>query len=148
MNSTLPPGDCGNRSIAARGTSGYRRPLYGPLRLVRGVALNRETQQQPHPHPDVNKHGGFARFWRETPCALTLPLREKGTTSRLFLIDKSGELPVCASCRKLGPYGADVLGVFVCAECVRATDAYILQCAEEVPELRDHRLKRWRTGCD
>jgi len=145
MNRALPPGDRGNRVVAAGGTSGHPGPLYGPLRLVGRVALNRKTQQQPH--PDVNKHGGFARCGRETPCASTLPARGEGGPSRLFLIDKRGGRPVCASCRKLGPYGEDVLSVFVCPECVRATDAYILQCAEEVPELRDHRLKRWRTGC-
>jgi hypothetical protein len=145
VNRALPPGNRGNRVATAGRISGRGGTVPGPLRLVGGVAPNRETQQQ---RLNVIKHGGFARCGRETPCASTLPAPGKGGPSRLFLIDKHGARPVCASCRKLGPYGEDVLGAFVCAACVSATDAYILQCAEEVPELRDHRLKRWRTGCD
>jgi hypothetical protein len=66
----------------------------------------------------------------------------------MFLIDKHGERPICASCHTLGPYVKAVSDVFVCAACVRATEAQVEKFAESVPELRDHRLKRWRIGCD
>ena len=73
------------------------------------------------------------------------PLRElRGMT----LIDRKGERPVCLSCRGLGPYMRVVPRVFICDSCVRAADAHVRQLAETVPELRDHRLKRWRKGCD
>ena len=94
------------------------------------------------------KHGGFARLGRETPCALAL-CREHGEYERsMILIDKNGERPVCASCRKLGPYMEAAPGVFICDSCARAAEDHLRQMMETVPELRDHRLKRWRTGCD
>jgi hypothetical protein len=99
-------------------------------------------------HFDVDKHGGFARSWRETPCASALPARREGAIGSMFLIDRQGERPVCVSCCRLGLRGQVTQGVFVCAECVRATDAHMQEIAEVVPELRDYRLKRWRTACD
>jgi hypothetical protein len=66
----------------------------------------------------------------------------------MFLVDKRGRRPVCASCRRLGPYMDEVTDVFVCEACVRAAEDYIRRLAERLPELRDHRLKRWRSECD
>jgi hypothetical protein len=66
----------------------------------------------------------------------------------MFLIDSRGSRPVCIACRKLGPYQEEQPGVFICEACVTAADAHLQKLAETVPELRDHRLKRWRTGCD
>jgi hypothetical protein len=66
----------------------------------------------------------------------------------MFLIDKRGERPVCASCHKLGPYVKALRDVFVCGDCIRSIEEQIQAFAESVPELRDHRLKRWRFGCD
>jgi len=66
----------------------------------------------------------------------------------MFLIDKHGKRPVCALCHKLGPYMDAVPAVFVCDSCVQAADAHLQELAATIPELRDHRLKRWRTGCD
>jgi len=66
----------------------------------------------------------------------------------MFLIDSHGMRPVCVSCHKLGPYGEAVPGIFICAACVEAADARLRRLAVRVPELRDHRLKRWRRGCD
>jgi hypothetical protein len=66
----------------------------------------------------------------------------------MFLIYSRGQRPICVSCHKLGPYAKVEPGVFVCAACVRAADAHLRKLAETVPELRDHRLKRWRVGCD
>jgi hypothetical protein len=59
-----------------------------------------------------------------------------------------GTRPVCVSCRKLGPYAKTETGVSICEACVKAADAHLQKLAESVPELRDHRLKRWRSGCD
>ena len=66
----------------------------------------------------------------------------------MVLIDKRGERPVCAACHRLGPYMKTAPPVFVCADCVAAAEAHVRELAETVPELRDHRLKRWRNGCD
>ncbi len=60
----------------------------------------------------------------------------------MFLIDKHGKRPVCASCHKLGPYMDAVPTVFVCDSCVQAADAHLRELAVTIPELRDHRLKR------
>jgi hypothetical protein len=68
----------------------------------------------------------------------------------MLLIDRKGERPVCVSCHRLGPYRTAPAerSVFVCEECIEAADERIQQVAESVPELRDHRLKRWREGCN
>jgi len=47
-----------------------------------------------------------------------------------------------------GPYQDAETGVFICEACEQAADAHLQELAESVPELRDHRLKRWRNGCD
>ena len=60
----------------------------------------------------------------------------------MFLIDKHRVRAVCVSCHRLGPYGAEP-GVFICAACEQAADAHLRTLAETIPELRDHRLKRW-----
>jgi hypothetical protein len=64
------------------------------------------------------------------------------------LIDGNGTRPVCMSCRKLGPYMDVAPDVFICDSCVATAEQHLRQMMETVPELRDHRLKRWRTGCD
>ena len=74
--------------------------------------------------------------------------RKETSRRDMFLIDKHGVRPVCASCRKLGPYVKVALAVFVCEVCIERADVHMQRLAESVPELRDHRLKRWRTGCD
>ena len=66
----------------------------------------------------------------------------------MFLIDIRGVRPVCVSCRMLGQYGESEEGVFICGNCVKAAEDHIRRLAETIPELRDHRLKRWRRGCD
>ena len=66
----------------------------------------------------------------------------------MFLIDSRGSRPFCVSCHRLGPYQVEESGAFICAACAQAADAHLQELAESVPELRDHRLKRWRTGCD
>ena len=66
----------------------------------------------------------------------------------MFLIDSRGTRPVCCGCRRLGPYAEATPGVFICGNCVQAADAHLQELAESVPELRDHRLKRWRKSCD
>ena len=68
----------------------------------------------------------------------------------MFLIDQNGRRPVCVSCQRLGPHLATETGVdlFVCERCIQRAEAHVRLLAESVPELRDHRLKRWRTGCD
>ena len=101
MNRALPPGDSGNRSSDPAWEPGCRGALPSAGRLVCGVVVNREMRQRPRFH--VNKHGGFARFWRETPCALSPISRRDGMVARMFLIDKGGKGPVCASCHRLGP---------------------------------------------
>jgi len=66
----------------------------------------------------------------------------------MFLIDCHGRRPVCIACHRLGPYLETESGVFICEACVEAADAHLERLAETVPVLRDHRLKRWRNGCD
>jgi hypothetical protein len=43
--------------------------LSGANGLVVGVAADRESAASAAAAFTVIKHGGFARFWRETPCA-------------------------------------------------------------------------------
>jgi hypothetical protein len=76
VNSALPPRDRGNRSSNASRASGCPRTLPGTGRLVGGIALNRKVQHRRRLH--VDKRGGFARFWRETPCALALSAQKLG----------------------------------------------------------------------
>lgn len=94
----------------------------------------------------VDKRGGFARLLRETPCATLVGNRRCHYS--MTVIDRTGMRAVCCSCHKLGPYQAHVPAAFVCAECVRAAEAHIRRLAEDMPELRDHRLRRWRFSCD
>jgi hypothetical protein len=76
MNRALPPRDRGNRSSNARWASGCPRTLPGTGRLVGRTALNRKVQDRRRRH--VDKRGGFARFWRETPRAMALSARKLG----------------------------------------------------------------------
>lgn len=66
----------------------------------------------------------------------------------MVLIDKNGERPVCVSCHRLGSYADAAPAVFICEACARAAEDRMQVLAESVPELRDHRLKRWRHRCD
>jgi hypothetical protein len=66
----------------------------------------------------------------------------------MWLIDRKGKRPVCVACRKLGPYLDALPGVFICDACVHAAEQHLRDLMETVPELRDHRLKRWRKNCD
>jgi hypothetical protein len=66
----------------------------------------------------------------------------------MWLIDKRGARPVCAACRKMGPYMDRAPGAFICDGCVQAAEQHLRDLMETVPELRDHRLKRWRKGCN
>ena len=82
---------------------------------------------------------------RNTMRLASIPRRMGGT---MFVIDARGRRPVCNACLRLGPYQQAEPGVFICDACERAAGAHLRKLAETVPELRDHRLKRWRTGCD
>jgi hypothetical protein len=145
MNRALPPGDRGYQNTAPRRPSRHRGTLPGACRLVGRAATNREGATTASAFT-VIKHGGFARLSRETPCA---PAGSgKGCRTPMFLIDSPGKRPVCVACHRLGPYQDGDPGVFICDACVQAADAHLQELAETVPELRDHRLKRWRTGCD
>ena len=146
MNRALPPGNRGHRSRNSSGKSGSARTLFRAFGLVGGVAAAAPRGKATARNCKVIKHGGFARFWRETPCAITGT--RKRTEDRMLLIDSRGQRPVCIACHKLGPYGNAERGVFICEACVRAADVHLQKLAESVPELRDHRLKRWRKGCD
>ena len=66
----------------------------------------------------------------------------------MFLIDRHGKRPVCASCHRLGPCMQETAAVFVCEACAQAVEDNLRTLAEAIPELRDHRLKRWRKGCE
>jgi hypothetical protein len=66
----------------------------------------------------------------------------------MWPIDSKGARPVCVACRKLGPYTQMAPGAFICDACVQAAEQHLRELMETVPELRDHRLKRWRNGCD
>ena len=86
MNRALPPGDRGYRGPNPGRSSGCARPVPGIGRLVGGVTvvasqirngllcviLGRRafTVRIGQPPLHAIKHGGFARFWRETPCAV------------------------------------------------------------------------------
>jgi len=69
MNSALPPGNRGHQSAPSRRPPGHRGALPGANGLVVGVAADRESAATAADAFTVIKHGGFARFWRETPCA-------------------------------------------------------------------------------
>ena len=77
---------------------------------------------------------------------------EKRKQLPMFLIDSHGKRPVCLACHRIGPYqraAAEAFpGGFICAACEQAADAHLQKLAETIPELRDHRLRRWRMGCD
>jgi len=66
----------------------------------------------------------------------------------MWLIDRKGMRPVCVACKKLGPYTDAAPGVYICDPCVQAAEQHLRDLMETVPELRDHRLKRWRKNCD
>lgn len=66
----------------------------------------------------------------------------------MTLIDKRGERPVCLVCRSIGSYAESKHTPFLCAACRRVAEANFQKMAEVWPEMRDHRLKRWRTACD
>jgi hypothetical protein len=67
---------------------------------------------------------------------------------QMVLIDKKGERVVCFCCYSLGPYTDAARDAFVCDSCVERAESHVRDLAETIPELRDHRLKRWRKGCD
>lgn len=73
----------------------------------------------------------------------------------LLLTKGKATKALCNECRKLyEPTEAEIESqrrqrpVFICQGCVEAINTRMQEMAEEVPELRDHRLKRWRSGCD
>ena len=66
----------------------------------------------------------------------------------MWVIDRKGMRPVCVACRKLGRYMEAAPGPFICETCVRGAEQHLRDLMETVPELRDHRLKRWRKNCD
>ena len=68
MNRPLPPGDRGRRGAAPGRPSGSAGAVPGAGGLVGGIAADR-TGKPAARHFKVIKHGGFARLWRETPCA-------------------------------------------------------------------------------
>jgi hypothetical protein len=68
MSPALSGGDRGDQSTTFRGTPGRRGAVPGVVRLVGRVAAYREVAAVAYALK-VIKHGGFARFWRETPCA-------------------------------------------------------------------------------
>jgi hypothetical protein len=154
MNQALPPGDCGHRSGNSSRQSGPARALPGALGLVAGVttAASRPTtlasssRRNAHTPMQSNQAWGL----RAVLARNTMRYKEcpKRTAEPMFLIDSRGRRPVCVSCHRLGPYGRTEAGVFICDVCVGAADAHLQRLAETVPELRDHRLKRWRAGCD
>ena len=69
MNRALPPGNRGHQIAASRRPPGHRGTLSGANGLVVRVAADRESAATPAAAFTVIKHGGFARLWRETPCA-------------------------------------------------------------------------------
>lgn len=77
-----------------------------------------------------------------------ISLDDRKNHRTIVLIDENGMRPVCAACRRLGPYTDAVPDVFICDACSRTAEEHLRALMETVPELRDHRLKRWRTGCD
>jgi hypothetical protein len=77
MNRPLPPGDCGSREADPSWTSGLAGPMLGPRRLVRRIAIDRGSKETTHGFIGI-KHGGFARFRCETPCALAPGARKEG----------------------------------------------------------------------
>jgi hypothetical protein len=113
--------------------------------LARGTTPNRKAASTTREFIGI-KHGGFARFSARNTMRLSgIPKREP---KPVVLIDSRGRRPVCVSCHKLGPYLRAAGEPFVCEACVRGADNHIRLLAESVPELRDHRLRRWRRGCD
>jgi hypothetical protein len=143
---SLPRGDRGCRSGDPSRASGPGRAVPGPRGLVWRIAVDRGRKTATHGLIGI-KHGGFARFGRETPCASEMNTTERNGPYPVIAIDSYGKLAVCLSCHRLGPHTTTV-GVFVCEVCAQAAAAYVRALAESVPELRDHRLKRRRLGCD
>jgi hypothetical protein len=68
MNRSLPPGDRGHRGATSGRPPGRGRAVSGTGGLVGGIEAARRGGDSKTPFK-VIKHGGFARFWRETPCA-------------------------------------------------------------------------------
>ena len=68
MNRPLPPGDRRRRRAAPGRTPGRRGAMPSVSGLVVRVAAHRGVTTAATAFR-VIKHGGFARSWRETPCA-------------------------------------------------------------------------------
>jgi hypothetical protein len=68
MNRALPPGDSGHQIATSGRPSGHGGPMPGTFRLVGRVAAHPEGAETAFVSK-VIQHGGFARIWRETPCA-------------------------------------------------------------------------------
>jgi len=81
MNRPLSREDCRRRSPDPGRASRFAGAVSGVGGLVRGTAAYREGAATAHAFK-VIKHGGFARFWRETPCAMAEP--RKGPESLCF----------------------------------------------------------------
>jgi hypothetical protein len=79
MNRSLPPGDRGLRDAAPCWPFRLRRALSGTRGLVRGDSSGR-ARIAINSVFNVNKHDGFARFWRETSCALTRAFELPGSS--------------------------------------------------------------------
>jgi hypothetical protein len=88
--------------------------------------------------------GARALLARNT-CASEINIAEQNGPHSAIAIDR--KRAVCLSCHRLWPHTTTV-GVFICEACAQAAEVYVKALAETVPELRDHRLKRWRSACD
>jgi len=71
MNRALPPGDRGHQNPALGWAPGHRGAVPGAQGLVLGIAAVAGGAAAA-PAFTVIKHGGFARLWRETPCAMAV----------------------------------------------------------------------------
>jgi hypothetical protein len=147
MNRSLPPGDGGCRIPTARGAPGSGRAVPGAAGLVGGVAAIAGEPGVGH------RCTTFGPRSLRRPClgvsakaAVTWPPRARCATIRPvgFQRIKHGGF----ACHRIGPYQQTAPGVFICESCEQAADAHLQKMAETVPELRDHRLRRWRMGCD
>ena len=140
----------------------HRRPTFAPWVPVRCVWQRRQlprlfAQSRGQKHRVAEARMGRTRLSSNQARRLRAHFARnavrhgripKRTRTRMFLIDSHGKRPVCIACHRLGPYQEAEPGVFICEACVQAADAHLLRLAESIPELRDHRLKRWREGCD
>jgi hypothetical protein len=119
----------------------------GPRGLVSGTSPDQDDAMNAG-GVNTNQAGGLRAVWaRNTMRPQRGPAKERGGR-QLVLIDREGQRSVCASCGLLAPWTESVAGVFICDACGAGAEAHLRELAESIPELRDHRLKRWRKGCD